>query len=196
MHPLRESINQMYLKVQEAGFIENQFDEQLKEAKANEEELFLILGKTRVSRLQIDIDQLNVDIGTLGAVNLAALEELDVLQERKVYLDSQFKDLKEAIEILESVIRKIDRDTRERLLETFDKVNNNLHEIFPTIFGGGQAKLVLTGEEVLDAGVKIIAQPPGKKNSSIHLLSGGEKAMTALALVFHCLNLIPHHFVC
>lgn len=86
--------------------------------------------------MQIDIDQLNVDIGTLGAVNLAALEELDVLQERKVYLDSQFKDLKEAIEILESVIRKIDRDTRERLLETFDKVNNNLHEIFPTIFGG------------------------------------------------------------
>ena len=194
MHPLRESINQIYLKVQEAGFIENQFDEQLKEAKANEEELFLILGKTRVSRLQIDIDQLNVDIGTLGAVNLAALEELDVLQERKVYLDSQFKDLKEAIEILESVIRKIDRDTRERLLETFDKVNNNLHEIFPTIFGGGQAKLVLTGEEVLDAGVKIIAQPPGKKNSSIHLLSGGEKAMTALALVFSLFKLNPAPF--
>lgn len=194
LHPLRESISQARLKQQEARISENQFGEQLKEAGANEEELLLVLGKTRPSRLQADINQLNTEIDTLGAVNLAALEELQASQARKTYLDSQLKDLKEAVETMESAIRRIDRETRERLLETFDKVNVHLDEMFPTLFGGGKAKLVLSGEEILDSGVQIIAQPPGKKNSSIHLLSGGEKALTALALVFSLFKLNPAPF--
>ncbi len=194
LHPLRESISQVRLKEQEAHITENQFDEKLKEAGANEEELLQVLCKTRSSRLESDINQLNIEIETLGAVNLAALEELQANQERKAYLDSQFKDLKEAVETLENAIRRIDRETRERLLETFEKVNGHLDEMFPTIFGGGKAKLVLSGEEILDSGVQIIAQPPGKKNSSIHLLSGGEKALTALALVFSLFKLNPAPF--
>ena len=194
LHPLRESISQARLKEQEAHIVEKQFDEKLKEAGADEEELLQALGKTRPSRIQSDIDQLNTEIESLGAVNLAALEELQTSQERKIYLDSQFKDLQEAVETLENAIRRIDRETRERLLETFEKVNSHLDEMFPTIFGGGQAKLVLSGEEILDSGVQINAQPPGKKNSSIHLLSGGEKALTALALVFSLFKLNPAPF--
>ena len=194
LHPLRESINQARLKEQEAQIVENQFDEKLKEAEADEEELLQVLGKKRPSRIQSDIDQLNTEIESLGAVNLAALEELHTSQERKIYLDSQFKDLQEAVETLENAIRRIDRETRERLLETFEKVNGHLDEMFPTIFGGGKAKLVLSGEEILDSGVQINAQPPGKKNSSIHLLSGGEKALTALALVFSLFKLNPAPF--
>jgi chromosome segregation protein len=194
LHPLRESISQARLKEQEAQIVENQFDEKLKEAGADEEELLQVLGKTRPSRIQSDIDQLNTGIESLGAVNLAALEELHASQERKIYLDSQFKDLQEAVETLENAIRRIDRETRERLLETFEKVNGHLDEMFPTIFGGGKAKLVLSGEEILDSGVQINAQPPGKKNNSIHLLSGGEKALTALALVFSLFKLNPAPF--
>jgi chromosome segregation protein len=194
LHPLRESISQARLKEQEVQIVENQFDEKLKEAGADEEELLQVLGKTRPSRIQSDIDQLNTGIESLGAVNLAALGELHASQERKIYLDSQFKDLQEAVETLENAIRRIDRETRERLLETFEKVNGHLDEMFPTIFGGGKAKLVLSGEEILDSGVQINAQPPGKKNNSIHLLSGGEKALTALALVFSLFKLNPAPF--
>ena len=194
LSPLRELISQARLKEQEAQIVENQFDEKLKEVEANEEELLQVLGKTRPSRIQSNIDQLNADIDSLGAVNLAALEELEASQERKIYLDSQFKDLQEAVETLENAIRRIDRETRERLLETFEKVNGHLDEMFPAIFGGGKAKLILSGEEILDSGVEINAQPPGKKNSSIKLLSGGEKALTALALVFSLFKLNPAPF--
>lgn len=194
LYPLREFINQARLKEQEARITENQFGEQLTEAKANEEELLSALGRMRPAALQAEINRLNTEIAALGAVNLAALEELQASQERKTYLDAQLQDLREAVETLESAIRRIDRETRERLLETFDKVNSHLSEMFPIIFGGGQAKLILSGEEILDSGVQIIAQPPGKKNSSIHLLSGGEKALTALALVFSLFQLNPAPF--
>jgi chromosome segregation protein len=194
LHPLRESISQAKLKEQESRITENQFGEQLKEAKANEEELLLTLGKIRPTALQTEINRLSTEISALGAVNLAALDELQASQERKNYLDAQLQDLREAVETLENAIRRIDRETRERLPETFDKVNSHLSEMFPVIFGGGQAKLVLSGEEILDSGVQIIAQPPGKKNSSIHLLSGGEKALTALALVFSLFKLNPAPF--
>ncbi|MEO7560290.1 MAG: chromosome segregation protein SMC [Nitrosospira sp.] len=194
LHPLRESINNMRLKEQEARITENQFGEQLKEAGADEEELTRALGKTRPSALQADINRLNIEITALGTVNLGALEELQSSQARKTYLDSQSQDLKEAVGTLENAIRRIDRETRERLLETVDKVNDHLNELFPTIFGGGQAKLILRGEEILDSGIQIFAQPPGKKNSSIHLLSGGEKALTALALVFSLFQLNPAPF--
>ncbi|MFA6072382.1 MAG: chromosome segregation protein SMC, partial [Janthinobacterium sp.] len=115
-------------------------------------------------------------------------------QERATYLANQHADLMEATNTLESAIKKIDQETRELLKATFDTVNTNLGELFPQFFGGGRAELVLTGEELLDAGVQIIAQPPGKKNSSIHLLSGGEKALTALSLVFALFKLNPAPF--
>ena len=194
LHPLRESINTARLREQEARITENQFDEHLKEAEASQEELIQALGKTRPSTLQAEINRLNNEITSLGAVNLGALEELQSSQARKGYLDSQLNDLKEASETLKNAIRRIDAETRERLLQTVVKVNANLDEMFPTIFGGGQAKLLLRGDEILDSGVQIIAQPPGKKNSSIHLLSGGEKALTALAFVFSLFQLNPAPF--
>ena len=115
-------------------------------------------------------------------------------QERKTYLDAQSLDLTEAMATLEDAIRRIDRETRERLQHTFDEVNRHFSQMFPALFGGGNAKLVLSGEEILDSGVQVIAQPPGKKNSSIHLLSGGEKALTALSLVFSMFQLNPAPF--
>ena len=139
-------------------------------------------------------DRLSNEIATLGAVNLAALDELETSQQRKEYLDSQSLDLNTALSTLEDAIHRIDRETRDRLQSTFDVVNRHFGELFPSLFGGGQARLVLSGEEILDAGVQVIAQPPGKKNSSIHLLSGGEKALTALSLVFAMFQLNPAPF--
>ncbi|SEP32508.1 chromosome segregation protein SMC [Nitrosovibrio sp. Nv6] len=194
LSPLREAISQVRLKEQEARITEDRFGEQLRESGGLEEELIQSLGKTRPSALQTEINHLNAEIAALGAVNPAALDELQSCQARKTYLDSQSQDLEEASETLKNAIRRIDRETRERLLETVDKVNSHLDEIFPTMFAGGQAKLILRGEEILDAGIQIFAQPPGKKNSSIHLLSGGEKALTALALVFSLFQLNPAPF--
>ncbi|HET7062376.1 MAG TPA: chromosome segregation protein SMC [Nitrosospira sp.] len=194
LHPLRESISAARLKEQEARIIENQFDEQLKESSLSQEELAQALGKTRPSALQAEIVRLDGEIKALGAVNLGALQELESARVRKGYLDSQLKDLREASDTLKDAIRRMDAETRERLLETVEKVNANLNEMFPTIFGGGQARLLLKGDEILDAGVQIIAQPPGKKNSSIQLLSGGEKALTALAFVFSLFQLNPAPF--
>jgi chromosome segregation protein len=129
----------------------------------------------RSGALQSDIARLSAEIAALGAVNLAALDELESSQQRKSYLDSQSLDLNQALATLEDAIRRIDRETRERLQRTFDEVNRHFGQLFPSLFGGGQARLVLSGEEILDSGVQVIAQPPGKKNSSIHLLSGGER---------------------
>jgi chromosome segregation protein len=120
----------------------------------------------------------------LGAVNLAALEELRAVRDRQTFLDAQNVDLSEAIATLEGAIQKIDLETRDLLMNTFNQVNEGFGRMFPSLFGGGTARLIMTGEEVLDAGVQVLAQPPGKKNSTIHLLSGGEKALTAIALVF------------
>jgi chromosome segregation protein len=149
---------------------------------------------TRSGALQTEINRLNAEIQALGAVNLAALEELQAAQERKNYLDAQSRDLNEAMATLEDAIRRIDRETRERLQQTFDQVNEHFGRMFPALFGGGVARLLLTGEEILDSGIQVIAQPPGKKNSTIHLLSGGEKALTALALVFSIFQLNPAPF--
>ena len=154
----------------------------------------LLEKRPRAAELQGEAERLAREIEALGAVNLAALEELNSGRERKQYLDAQSQDLSEAMDTLEQAIRRIDRETRERLQETFDTVNRNFGELFPAVFGGGHARLVMTGEEILDAGVTLIAQPPGKKNSSIHLLSGGEKALTALALVFAMFQLNPAPF--
>ncbi len=195
LNPIRERINEVRLKEQEARLIEEQFAQQLAAAGANEQELEPQLEKgKRSSALQADITRLNEELGVLGAVNLAALEELETAQQRKNYLDSQSQDLNQALTTLEDAIRRIDRETRERLLHTFEEVNRHFGQLFPSLFGGGQARLVLTGEEILDSGVQVIAQPPGKKNSTIHLLSGGEKALTALSLVFALFQLNPAPF--
>lgn len=193
--PLRERINEVRLKEQEARLTEEQYAQQLAEAGAKDEELAALLEKgTRSGAMQGEIARLSEEIRALGAVNLAALEELQAGQERKNYLDAQSHDLTEAMATLEDAIRRIDRETRERLQHTFDEVNRHFSKMFPALFGGGNAKLVLTGEEILDSGVQVIAQPPGKKNSSIHLLSGGEKALTALSLVFSMFQLNPAPF--
>jgi chromosome segregation protein len=195
LNPLRERINEIRLKEQEARLTEEQYALQLAEAGAQDEELAALLEKgTRSGAMQNEITRLNEEIRALGAVNLAALEELQAGQERKNYLDAQSQDLNEAMSTLEDAIRRIDRETRERLQHTFDEVNRHFGQMFPALFGGGNAKLILTGEEILDSGVQVIAQPPGKKNSSIHLLSGGEKALTALSLVFSMFQLNPAPF--
>ncbi|CAM3696592.1 chromosome segregation protein SMC [Parendozoicomonas haliclonae] len=141
-----------------------------------------------------ELQRLEAKIQRLGAINLAAIEEYDQQSERKRYLDAQDEDLREALSTLENAIRRIDKETRSRFKATFDRVDSGLRELFPKVFGGGQAYLQLTGDDLLDTGVTIMAQPPGKKNSTIHLLSGGEKALTAIALVFAIFQLNPSPF--
>jgi len=193
--PLRSRISDLQLKEQEARLTEEQFSRQLAEVSADEEALRGQLERgVRSSHLNAEINRLTEEIAALGAVNLAALDELTAASERKAYLDAQSADLEEALETLESAIRRIDRETRELLSNTFEVVNGHFGEMFPSLFGGGNAKLVLTGEEILDAGIQVIAQPPGKRNSSIHLLSGGEKALTALSLIFSMFKLNPAPF--
>jgi chromosome segregation protein len=143
---------------------------------------------------QNSLDKTTASVGRLGAVNLAAVEEYDTQAERKQHLDDQNDDLVSALEILEQAIRKIDKETRSRFKETFDQVNDDLKLLFPKVFGGGMAYLELTGDDLLETGVTIMARPPGKKNSTIHLLSGGEKALTALSLVFAIFRLNPSPF--
>jgi chromosome segregation protein len=193
--PLRERLGEVRLKEQAAQLNAAQFATQLREANADETLLATESEKApRASSLQGEITRLTQAINELGAVNLAALEELATSKERKGFLDSQSADLEEAVTTLEDAIRKIDRETRELLRETFEQVNKHFGTLFPTLFGGGEAKLVMTGEEILDAGVQVMAHPPGKRNSSIHLLSGGEKALTAISLVFSLFQLNPAPF--
>ncbi|MEK1908448.1 MAG: chromosome segregation protein SMC, partial [Pseudomonas sp.] len=141
-----------------------------------------------------ELERLAARIQRLGPINLAAIDEYQQQSERKRYLDAQNADLVEALDTLENVIRKIDKETRNRFKDTFDQINSGLQALFPKVFGGGHAYLELTGEDLLDTGVAIMARPPGKKNSTIHLLSGGEKALTALALVFAIFKLNPAPF--
>jgi chromosome segregation protein len=141
-----------------------------------------------------ELELIGQRVARLGAINLAAIDEYTQQSERKVYLDAQNEDLEKALATLENAIRKIDRETRTRFKETFDKINAGLQDLFPKVFGGGHAYLDMTGEDLLDTGVAIMARPPGKRNSTIHLLSGGEKAMTAIALVFSIFRLNPSPF--
>jgi chromosome segregation protein len=193
--PLRERMGELRLKEQAAQMNFDQFAGHLAEAGADETKLAAEAERApRPSTLQGELTRLSQAIGELGAVNLAALEELRESRERKGYLDSQSADLEEAVRTLEDAIRRIDRETRELLRGTFEAVNQHFGTLFPTLFGGGEAKLLMTGEEILDAGVQVMAQPPGKRNTSIHLLSGGEKALTAIALVFSLFQLNPAPF--
>jgi len=140
------------------------------------------------------LEQVGNRIARLGPINLAAIDEYTQQSERKNYLDAQNEDLVSALETLESAIRKIDRETRNRFRDTFEEVTSSLQELFPRVFGGGSAYLEMTGDDLLDTGITIMARPPGKKNATIHLLSGGEKALTAIALVFSIFRLNPAPF--
>ncbi|GGI16567.1 chromosome segregation protein SMC [Oxalicibacterium faecigallinarum] len=195
LQPIRDRITELQLKEQAARLNQEQYAQQLVEAQADEAALTEKLNADmRPSYLQGEVTRLTNAIAALGAVNLAALDELAAASERKNFLDAQNADLTEAITTLEDAIAKIDKETRELLQDTFDKVNKHFGELFPILFGGGQAKLMMTGEEILDSGVQVMAQPPGKKNATIHLLSGGEKALTATALVFSMFQLNPAPF--
>ncbi len=151
-------------------------------------------SRRRVDAWAEEVERLEARIQRLGPINLAAIEEYEEQSERKTYLDAQHADVTAALETLENAIKKIDRETRTRFKETFDKVNSGLQAMFPRLFGGGHAYLEMTGEDLLDTGVTVMARPPGKRNSTIHLLSGGEKALTAVALVFSIFELNPSPF--
>ena len=195
LQPQRDKIVAVQLKEQAARINVEQFDQKLLEAGADIAALRNMLPENaRVSTFQSDIVRLNAEIDGLGPVNLGAAIELNEASSRKKYLEEQFQDLTDAIATLEDAIRRIDRETRSLLKNTFDQVNHSLNELFPVWFGGGHAQLSMTGEEILDAGIQIMAQPPGKKNATIHLLSGGEKALTAIALVFSLFKLNPAPF--
>ncbi|WP_321934992.1 chromosome segregation protein SMC [Paraburkholderia sp. J8-2] len=195
LQPLRDRITELQLKEQAARLNGEQFVEQLQAAGVDEAALQeKLTADMKPSYLQGEVTRINNAIAALGPVNMAALDELAAAKERKTFLDAQSADLTSAIETLEDAIRKIDQETRTLLQGTFDEVNRHFGELFPRLFGGGQAKLIMTGDEILDAGVQVMAQPPGKKNSTIHLLSGGEKALTATALVFAMFQLNPAPF--
>jgi chromosome segregation protein len=196
LDPQRQRISDLQLKEQAARLGSEQYDQLLQDAKADLEavEASVTAGSVKLWGLAGEIERLNQAISSLGAINLAALDELTAARERKTFLDSQMADLTEALTTLQDAIKKIDAETRDLLGNTFNQVNEQFGLMFPKLFGGGQAKLMMTGEEILDAGIAVIAQPPGKKNQTIHLLSGGEKALTAIALVFAIFMLNPAPF--
>ncbi|MGE0072089.1 MAG: chromosome segregation protein SMC [Thiomonas sp.] len=195
VEPLRQRITELQLKEQEWRLQAEQFEQQLAQAQADVDALRQSLPTdAQTAALTREHERLQRDIAALGAVNLAALDELGQARQRKQFLDAQHDDLQTAITTLEDAIRKIDAETRELLASTFTQINDHFGRMFPLLFGGGTARLIVTGEEILDAGVQVMAQPPGKKNSSIHLLSGGEKALVAIALVFAIFQLNPAPF--
>jgi chromosome segregation protein len=191
----REQLAQDRMAWQE---IKTRADTLLEQINASGFEYQLLLehmdAEATVERWAEQAEKLEQRIQRLGPINLAAIEEYEEESKRKVYLDAQHVDLTEALTTLENAIAKIDRETRSRFKETFDSVNQGMQENFPTLFGGGHAYLELTGEDLLDTGVTVMARPPGKRNSTIHLLSGGEKALTAIALVFAIFRLNPSPF--
>jgi len=159
-----------------------------------EEALSAIEQNRQLDEIINEIESLKVKLIRLEPINLAAIDEFNELSERKVYLDAQDADLSDSLNTLKAAIRKIDIETKSRFKDTYDKVNNKLQETFPLLFGGGQAYLEMTDDDLLETGVTVMAQPPGKRNSSIHLLSGGEKALTALTFIFSIFDLNPAPF--
>jgi chromosome segregation protein len=191
----REQLNQLRIALQEIKVRSQTLLEQLAEIEIPLETLLLEMPEhAAIDTWSSELEQVEGKIQRLGPINLAAIEEFEEQSQRKQYLDAQNADLAEALDTLENAIRKIDRETRTRFRETFDKVNSGLQRMFPRLFGGGHAYLELTGEDLLDTGVTVMARPPGKRNSTIHLLSGGEKALTAVAMVFAIFELNPSPF--
>ena len=192
---VRSQLEQERLAAQTLQVQRNTLAEQLREDNFDLLTLLELLPEDAdEAAMEEELARIGSRITRLGPINLAAIEEYKTESERKNYLDAQDADLREALETLENAIKKIDRETRTRFKETFDQVNKGLQELFPKVFGGGHAYLELTGEDLLDTGIAIMARPPGKRNSTIHLLSGGEKALTAIALVFSIFRLNPAPF--
>lgn len=189
---LRSNLETLRLDSQSLKLKSESLVEHIKEIGfALEEALKDLPNEANIEEWQTQCEKLANKISRLGSINLIAVEEYATCQERKQYLDKQYEDLQASLMTLENAIAKIDRETRVRFKETFDKINERFKELFPLVFGGGHAALELTDENLLEAGVAVMACPPGKRNSSIHLLSGGEKSMTAIALIFSIFHLNP-----
>ena len=195
VNQVRESLMHKRLKSEGASVKRDGILEQLEQAKFVLADVLESLPEELSEEMcEQELEKLGNRIQRLGPINLAAIDEYAQQSERKIYLDKQNEDLARALDTLENAIRKIDKETRSRFKETFDKINAGLQDLFPKVFGGGHAYLDMTGEDLLNTGVAIMARPPGKRNSTIHLLSGGEKAMTAIALVFSIFRLNPSPF--
>jgi chromosome segregation protein len=195
LHPQRDKLEQARLQEQQTRLYFEQCHSELSAVGIDESALAADLPTSaKAAAMEQGALEIGVRIEELGPVNLAAIQELASERERNIYLTSQSLDLEQAIATLEDAIQRIDRETRSRLQHTFDEANRHFAELFAVLFNGGQAKLELLGEEILDTGMQVFAQPPGKKNTTIHLLSGGEKALTALALIFALFRLNPAPF--
>ena len=191
----RSKLEALKLEWQEVSVREETLREQFNETEFDAKILSQSMDDSfTLSTQQQALEEIQRKVARLGAINLAAIDEFKTQSERKIYLDQQNDDLMEALETLETAIAKIDKDTRHRFKETFEKVNIRIQEMFPQLFGGGKAHLELTGDDLLTTGIAIMAQPPGKRISSIHLMSGGEKALTAVAMVFAIFELNPAPF--
>ena len=192
---VRVKLEERRIAAQEISTLSRTIEEQIAEKEAD---LPTLLESLAVDADLVDWEEqlqlIGNRISRLGPINLAAIDEYKIESERKDYLDQQNAELEEALNTLQNAIQKIDRETRTRFKETFDLVNGHLQALFPKLFGGGHAYLEMTGDDLLDTGVTLMARPPGKKNASIHLLSGGEKAMTAIAMVFAIFKLNPAPF--
>ena len=191
----KELLDSIRFEQQESQVRQQTVTEQLQEMEADAEQIMQNIAEhADESSWKVKVDDLSRQIERLGTINLTAIEEFKAQSERMNFLNEQNADLLEALQILEQAIAKIDEESRQRFKQTFDKINSGLQIKFPKLFGGGKAYLSLTDDDLLETGVNIIAQPPGKRNSSIHLLSGGEKALTAVALVFSIFDLNPAPF--
>jgi len=191
----RVQVSEAEMEVQELRVRREGFAEQLAQTDFELETLLAELDEeATIEAWDEKLEKVRRRIDRLGPINLAAIDEFKEQSERKEYLDSQLADLNDALDTLEGAIRKIDRETRTRFRETYDNVNVGFQRLFPKLFGGGHAYLELTGDDLLSTGITVMARPPGKRNSTIHLLSGGEKALTAVALVFAIFELNPAPF--
>ncbi len=191
----RAAVNEAKMALQELRVRREGFADQLAQTEFELDDLLEGLDETATAGdWETKLERIRKRIERLGPINLAAIDEFKEQSERKEYLDSQLTDLNDALTTLESAIRKIDRETRTRFRETFSNIDAGFKRLFPKLFGGGHAYLELTGDDLLSAGVTVMARPPGKRNSTIHLLSGGEKALAAVALVFAIFELNPAPF--
>ena len=191
----REQLDNTRLGVREVQVRAETVNDQFSETQFDLDGIFEALpDDASIEGWEESVDGIERRIQRLGAINLAAIDEFKEQAERKEYLDAQHSDLADALETLEAAIRKIDRETRTRFKETFDRANAGIGRLFPRLFGGGNAYLELEGDDLLSAGVTVMARPPGKRISTIHLLSGGEKALTAVSLVFAIFELNPAPF--
>ena len=195
LNPIQEKLQQIKLDERETKVLFEQRCAEVNQMTFNEEEVSSSLNdESQLSNFENTRDTIVNRIERMGPVNLAAINELESIRGRQEYIQNQVEDLNQASKTLEDAIHKIDIETREKLKLTFQRVNENFTEFFKDLFNGGRAQLELLGQEILDTGIQVVAQPPGKKNTTIHLLSGGEKALTAIALVFALFKLNPAPF--